>query len=78
MVLVGLAGLMPWVRFLSDFDWKPKPPVTVGYLAGTTELVTRDCAADALAAGKAITSRRPADASRKASIASRISKARSQ
>lgn len=69
---------MPWVRFLTNFDWKPKQQVTVGYLSSTTELVTRDCAAAAIAAGKATTSRRPADAGRKASIASRISETRSQ
>ena len=56
---------MPWVRFLADFDWKPMPAVTVAYKADMVRLVTRDCAAVAFAAGKAINTERPADASRK-------------
>jgi hypothetical protein len=42
-----------WVRFLADFDWKPKPAVTVGYATGHIANVTRTCAAKAIAAGKA-------------------------
>jgi hypothetical protein len=42
-----------WVRFLSDFDFKPKPAVTIAYPAGLVVNVTRTCAAKALAAGKA-------------------------
>lgn len=64
---------MPWLRFLADFDWKPQPTITIAYLAGATELVTRACAAAATSTGKSIIIERPADAGRKASIASRIS-----
>ena len=42
-----------WVRFTADFDWKPKPQVTIAYLAGQERNVTRDCAAKAIKAGKA-------------------------
>lgn len=47
---------MPWVRFGGDFDWSP--PRYGGrwgtlYRTGMVQLVTRDCAAAALAAGKA-------------------------
>lgn len=45
---------MPWVRFLEEFDWKPKPAVTVAFRAGTVKLVTRACAEKALTAGKAV------------------------
>lgn len=42
-----------WVRFTADFDWKPKPQVTLAYLAGQERNVTRGCAEKAVAAGKA-------------------------
>lgn len=44
---------MPWVRFMADFDWKPKPAVTLAFRAGEERLVTTPCAAAAVAAGKA-------------------------
>jgi hypothetical protein len=56
---------MPWVRFLADFDWKPMPAVTVAYKANMVRLVTRDCAAVAVAAAKAINTERPANVSGK-------------
>jgi len=43
-----------WVRFTADFDWKPKPQVTLAFLAGQERNVTRDCAEKAVAAGKAV------------------------
>ncbi len=49
---------MPWVRFTRDFDWKPKPAVTVAYRAGTTVNVTRACAAQAIERGRAVAASR--------------------
>jgi hypothetical protein len=53
---------MPWVTFSANFDWTPPADrrVTKAYRAGTTENVTRDCAAAAKAAGKATAAKRPA------------------
>ncbi len=48
-----------WVRFLADYDWKPKPSVTIAYTAGSVANVTRMCAAKALALGKAEKTERP-------------------
>lgn len=50
---------MPRVKFLADFDYKPSKQTTVGYLAGMEETVKRDCADQAIAAGKAKTVGRP-------------------
>jgi hypothetical protein len=44
---------MARVRFNEDFDYKPTPQVTVGYLAGMELTVRRECAEQAVAAGKA-------------------------
>lgn len=44
---------MPWVRFTADFDFKPKPAVTIAYRAGDDKLVTTPCANAAIALGKA-------------------------
>lgn len=47
---------MAWVRFLADFDFSPaalKGRSTTAYKAGMVQNVTRECAAQALAAGKA-------------------------
>lgn len=41
------------VRFTADFDYRPKPRVTVSYKAGTTLLVPEGAASAALAKGKA-------------------------
>ena len=41
-------------RFTADFDYTPTPQITVGYLAGMEETVKRACAAQAIAAGKAV------------------------
>jgi hypothetical protein len=35
---------MPWVHFTADFDWKPKPQVTIAYRKGQRLLVTTPCA----------------------------------
>jgi hypothetical protein len=43
---------MPWVRFSADFDFKPKPSLTLAYRAGDEKLVTTPCAQAAVAAGK--------------------------
>lgn len=45
---------MPWVRFTSDFDFKPKPGVTLAYLRGDVLNVPRAASAAALCAGKAV------------------------
>lgn len=53
---------MPWIRFTEAFNWhvpKYKGRVTVSFKLGTTKFVTRDCAAKALAAGKAEPAQRP-------------------
>ncbi|RVQ20394.1 hypothetical protein CN096_06745 [Sinorhizobium meliloti] len=42
-----------WMRFLADYDWKPRPPVTIAFRAGDVKNVTRACAAAAMALGKA-------------------------
>lgn len=49
-----------WVRFLADYDWKPKPAVTIAYRAGSVVNVTRLCAAQAIEASKAEKTQRPA------------------
>lgn len=53
---------MPWIRFTGHFDWRVpahKGLVTIAYKAGTTRFVTRQCAADAIAAGKGELTTRP-------------------
>lgn len=50
---------MPWVKFTADFDWKPKPAVTVAYHAGQTKLVTTACARRAKAQGRAEAASKP-------------------
>ncbi|NGO51614.1 hypothetical protein G6N73_10560 [Mesorhizobium camelthorni] len=45
---------MPWVRFTTDFDWKPCPQVTIAYRAGQEVNVTTLCAAKAVKAAKAV------------------------
>lgn len=47
-----------WVRFTANFDFKPKASVTLAYLAGQERNVTRACAAQAIAAGKAVAIKR--------------------
>ncbi|MBD9571750.1 hypothetical protein [Ensifer sp. ENS08] len=42
------------VRFTGDFDYRPTPQVTVAYLAGMEMTVKRECAEQAIAAGKAV------------------------
>lgn len=44
---------MPRVRFTADYDYKPKPGVTIGYKAGWSGLVHGACAERAAALGKA-------------------------
>lgn len=45
---------MPWVEFKSDYDWKPRSGITIGYLEGMKCNVTRTCAERAVAGGKAV------------------------
>jgi hypothetical protein len=44
---------MARVRFTHDFDYKPTPRSTIGYKAGMELTVKRECADQAVAAGKA-------------------------
>jgi hypothetical protein len=44
---------MPRVRFTQNFDWKPTPGSTIAYRAGMEMPVTRRCAAQAVAKGRA-------------------------
>lgn len=41
------------VRFLVDWDWKPSPMSTIAYRAGQVAFVRLECAAKAIALGKA-------------------------
>jgi len=43
-----------WVRFTSDFDYKPKRSVTLSYKAGNTVNVVRECAEAAIKAKAAV------------------------
>ena len=45
---------MARIRFTANFRYRPLPSITYAYRAGTTETVKRDCADQAIAAGKAI------------------------
>lgn len=44
---------MARVRFLADFDYEVTRTVTIAYKAGAEETVKRECADQAIAAGKA-------------------------
>lgn len=53
---------MPWVRFTAPFDFSPAAKggwVTIAYPEGMERNVTRECAAAAKAAGKAVAIRSP-------------------
>lgn len=67
-----------WVRFLADYDWKPRPPVTIAFKAGDVKNVTRACAAAAFGLGKALPTERPADARRTYAFAPAIPAAHSR
>lgn len=47
---------MPWVRFNAAFDFTPRAArgETTAFKAGHARNVTRECAADAVAKGKAV------------------------
>lgn len=45
---------MARVRFTHDFDYKPTARSTIGYKAGMELTVKRECADQAVAAGKAV------------------------
>lgn len=46
---------MAHVRFLEDFDYQPKPNITIAYLAGRTyHNVRRECMEKAVRLGKAV------------------------
>lgn len=50
---------MPWVRFTEDHNWV-QPGFTIAYKAGMHLNVTRTCADEAIAAGKAVRAKREA------------------
>lgn len=45
---------MARIRFTRDFDYKPTSQSTIGYKAGMELTVKRECADQAVAAGKAV------------------------
>lgn len=49
---------MAKVKFTADFDYKPTPQIIVGYVAGMEDTVRRECADQAIAAGKAVAVKR--------------------
>lgn len=44
---------MARVKFTHDFDYRPTTNTVIAYLAGMEQTVKRDCADQAIAAGKA-------------------------
>lgn len=52
---------MPWVRFTSDFDFRPpeRRRVRIAYKAGMVLFVRRCCATLAFEKGRAVPSERP-------------------
>ncbi|MGZ2403878.1 hypothetical protein ACVIKO_001138 [Rhizobium ruizarguesonis] len=68
-----------WLRFSVDWDWKPRPQVTIAFKAGGVHNVTRACAEAAIAASKATPTERPArNDSRKSAIQAALSEARTK
>lgn len=57
------------VHFIRDFDYKPKPSVTIAYRKGEKVLVRLECAEQAIARGYAVSVKGPVP---KAGIADRI------
>ncbi|PWK65866.1 hypothetical protein [Aminobacter sp. AP02] len=43
-----------WLRFTADMDFKPAAGTTIEYKAGMVQNVTRDCADEAVTAGKGV------------------------
>jgi len=54
---------MPWVKFVEEFSYKPKPQVTQVYKAPGVYLVTSACARAAIDSGKAFAAERPSKGS---------------
>lgn len=53
---------MPWVRFTSNYDYRPserRGRVTIAFKAGAVRFVRRECASRAIAAGRAEEVNRP-------------------
>lgn len=50
---------MPWLRFTADHNWKPTVKVTIAFKKGMVLFVTRACAAESIAKGKAVLTERP-------------------
>lgn len=62
---------MPWLKFSGDFDWKPQPNITIGYLTGQVKLVTTACADAAEKAGKGNRVKKPESERRNGNAAER-------
>lgn len=59
---------MARVRFIDDFLYRPTVAVSILYTAGMVEVVKRDCAIQAIAAGKAVNAPRKAEGDGESSI----------
>lgn len=55
---------MARIKFTKDFDYKPTQQTTTGYKAGWEGTVKRECAEQAIAAGKAEWAGKDAEAQR--------------
>lgn len=53
---------MPWVKFISNFDWKSHPRRVTAYKAGMHLLVSQACRDEAVQRGKARDAARPENA----------------
>ena len=53
------AAIMPWVRFVQNFDWKPNEKVMFAYRSGSVHLVKQVVAELAIDQGKAVAIERP-------------------
>lgn len=56
---------MPQVRFVADFDWRPRRQITIAYKVGHECSVTTPCAEAAIAAGFAEYLKEPINERRK-------------
>lgn len=50
---------MPWVKFVSDFDWKPSPMTLRAFLPGMVKNVPTPCADAAVQAGAGVRMKKP-------------------
>jgi hypothetical protein len=70
---VEINPLMPWVRFIQNYDWQPNQRLVIAYRAGSVHLVKGSVAEQAIREGKAEPTERPINAnSRRPSIPRRF------